>query len=71
MNNIVDGVKVFDGYVYFDHWLEVNGYHSKSEIRESMLIDGHSEEEVSEELDGIYDEFCEWADENDLSPQYV
>ncbi len=70
-NKVIDGVRVFDGYVQFDEWLEVNGYESKSQIKENVLFEDGSEDEAQEEIDNLYDDFCEWADENDLTPQYA
>lgn len=64
-------IKIYDGgIVYFENWLKDNGYGYSNEIKENMAIDGSTEDEISIEIDRLYDEFCQWADEQGLTPMY-
>lgn len=49
-------IPTYDGLVYFEDWLEAEGYYRE-------IYD-------EEEKDRLYDEFCEWAEENGLIPEY-
>lgn len=66
MRSYIEGVKVYDGTVYFNDWLLSHGYKKQAAIKDDLVSDGFSEEEIEEQVNELYDQFEDWADENDL-----
>lgn len=59
MMTLVDDVRVHDGnYVYFADWAEAEGYDV-----EALVLDDDARPDIE-------DKFLDWAEENDLVPQF-
>lgn len=47
----------------FEAWLNHNGYRQISEIKENMIINGHTEEEIQTEIDRLTDEYNDYIED--------
>ena len=68
----VDEVRVYDGYLaYYDDWAIVNGYEKRMDMRTIMFENGSLEEEIDEEEDRLWNLFCDWCEEHELTPMEI
>lgn len=68
----IDNVKVYEDkeereiYVRMDDWVVANGYETREELKMRLLVDGCSEDEISDAINQLEDEFSDWCDEHDV-----
>lgn len=64
-------MKVYNGAVYFDDWLEAEGYKPEENIRLELAAEGKTEGEIEDHVQEIFEKFENWAESEGYQPQYA
>jgi hypothetical protein len=71
----IDQVRIIESDMgdmcYIKDWLPVQGLKNREELKNDMLCEGNTEEEIEEEWDSIWEKFEDWCNNNDLIAQEV